>query len=215
MNDSMGVTAADLVYGRIRKCIFKKEFTSGQRLPEIALAKEFDVSRTPVREALRRLESEGLVQIIPGLGAHLASPTRKEVLDAYEVRKDLEVLAIRKAAPIITNIQLCRLQDKIDEERKTFSDKDLESYLNVNNAFHMIIAESTDNATLVSCVRNVLSRVYVQAIFFETFFDFDTNPSLDEHIRIQAALATHDDKKCAKLMEEHIQATIDSLRLER
>ena len=76
-------TAADYVYRQIRKHIFEKRLTIGQRLPEIAIAKEFAVSRTPVREALRKLENEGLVQIKPGWGACLASPTREEIMDTY------------------------------------------------------------------------------------------------------------------------------------
>ena len=91
-------TAADYVYRQIRKHIFEKRLTIGQRLPEIAIAKEFAVSRTPVREALRKLENEGLVQIKPGWGACLASPTREESMDTYEVREYLEVMAIKKAA---------------------------------------------------------------------------------------------------------------------
>ena len=207
-----GLTAADQVYKQIRRFIFEKKFKSGQHLPEITLAKEFSVSRTPVREALRKLESEGLVQIIPGWGACLASPTRKEIFDTYEVRMDLELLSVRKASRVITRLQLCKLQEKIDEERETFRDKDLESYLDVNDAFHLTIAEAADNAALLGCIRNVLARVYVQSIFFESFFDFDTNPSLDEHIDILAALSAHDEDKCARLMTSHIQKAMTSLK---
>ena len=207
-----GLTAADQVYKQIRRLIFEKKLKRGQHLPEITLAKEFSVSRTPVREALRKLESEGLVQILPGWGACLASPTRKEIFDTYEIRIDLEILSVRKASRIITRLQLAKLQEKIEAERKTFDEKDLESYLDVNDSFHLTIAEAADNAALLSCIRNVLARVYVQSIFFESFFDFDTNPSLDEHIDILAALTAHDEDKCAELMKSHLQKAMTSLK---
>ena len=207
-------TAADYVYRQIRKHIFEKRLTIGQRLPEIAIAKEFAVSRTPVREALRKLENEGLVQIKPGWGACLASPTREEIMDTYEVREYLEVMAIKKAAHKITPLQLCMLQEQIDAERRTFEDRDLESYLKVNDEFHLIIAESSGNTALYDYIKNALSRTFVQALFFESFFDFDENPSLEEHIKILEALQTHDEAECEKLMMNHVKVTMESLRTE-
>ena len=209
-----GMTAADYVYQQIRKGIFEKRLKSGQRLPEIAAAKEYEVSRTPVREALRRLASEGLVQIVPGWGACLVSPTREEIIDTYEVRENLEVMAIRKASALITPLQICRLQEQIDAEGKTFTDRNLEEYLNVNDAFHTIIAESSGNSTLIDYIKNILSRTYVQMLFFESFFDFNTNPSLDEHITILDALKNHNTEECVRLMKEHIQHSMEALKTE-
>jgi len=209
-----GMTAADYVYQQIRKGIFEKRLKSGQRLPEIAAAKEYEVSRTPVREALRRLASEGLVQIVPGWGACLVPPTREEIIDTYEVRENLEVMAIRKASALITPLQICRLQEQIDAEGKTFTDRNLEEYLNVNDAFHTIIAESSGNSTLIDYIKNILSRTYVQMLFFESFFDFDTNPSLDEHITILDALKNHNTEECVRLMKEHIQHSMEALKTE-
>ena len=167
-----------------------------------------------MREALRRLESEGLVQIVPGWGACLASPTKQEIIDTYEVRETLETMAIRKAARRITPLQLCMLQEQINAEREVFVKKDLESYLKVNDDFHIIIAESSGNSTLAGYVRNILSRIFVQMIFFESFFDFDTNPSLEEHIAILEALSTHDEEKCAALIREHLRLSMEGLKAE-
>ncbi|NCB72724.1 MAG: GntR family transcriptional regulator, partial [Verrucomicrobiae bacterium] len=175
-NTTPGKTSADHVYKGIRKGIFNKTLKSGQRLPEILIAKEYNVSRTPVREALRRLENEGLVQIVPGWGACLVTPTKQEIIDTYEVRETLEIMAIKKASHLITPLQLCMLQEQIDNERKAFEEKDLELYMNVNDAFHQIIADSSANSTLAGYVKNILSRTYVQTIFFESFFNFADNP---------------------------------------
>lgn len=209
-----GHTASEFVYEQLRRKIFEKSLASGQRLPEVAIAKEMNVSRTPVREALRRLESEGLVQIVPGWGACLASPTKQEIIDTYEVRETLEIMAIRKAARRITPLQICMLQEQINAEREIFIKKDLESYLKVNDDFHIIIAESSGNSTLAGYVRNILSRTFVQMIFFESFFDFDTNPSLEEHITILEALKAHDEEKCAELISEHLRLSMEGLKAE-
>lgn len=205
-------TAAGFVYSQLRKKIFEKSLLSGQRLPEVAIAKELQVSRTPVREALRRLENEGLVQIIPGWGACLASPTKQEIIDTYEVRETLEVMAIRKAARQITPLQICLLQEQIDAEHQTFAERNLESYLTVNDNFHTIIAESSGNSTLVGYVKNILARTFVQMIFFESFFDFDTNPSLEEHIAILEALKDHNPDECEHLIKDHLRLSMEGLK---
>lgn len=205
-------TTAGYVYDQIKRKIFEKSLISGQRLPEVAIAKELQVSRTPVREALRRLENEGLVQIIPGWGACLASPTKQEIIDTYEVREELEVMSVRKAARHITPLQICRLQEQIDAEHGTFAARNLEQYLAVNDNFHIIIAESSGNSTLVNYIRNILSRTFVQMIFFESFFDFDTNPSLEEHIALLDALKAHDVEKSIQLMREHVKLSMEALK---
>ena len=205
-------TAASVVYEQIKKKIFEKALVSGQRLPEITIANELNVSRTPVREALRRLQNEGLVQIIPGWGACLVSPTRQEIIDTYEVREELEVMAVRKTAKVITPLQVCRLREQIEAERESFAKRDLESYLNVNDNFHIIIAESSGNRTLTDYVKNILSRTFVQMLFLESFFDFDTNPSLEEHITILEALEKHKVQESVRLMREHLRNSMDALK---
>lgn len=207
-------TASEYVYLQLRKQIFEKKLQRGQRLPEIAIAKELEVSRTPVREAIRRLASEGLVQIHPNWGAVLVSPTRQEVLDTFEVRKTLEIMAVRKAAHKITPIQLCRLEECINAEMGTFADRDLETYIRINDEFHLVIAESSGNATLMDVLKNILARTFVQMLFFESFFDFGTNPSLDEHIEIYKALCQRDEQLCVELMEKHIDVSLSALNID-
>lgn len=201
-------TSAEAVYHKLLHMIFAKQLKPGQRLPEVNIAEQLEVSRTPVREALRRLANEGLVVLIPNVGARIVTPTRQEMLDSYEVRNALECLAIRKAAGRISPVQLARLEEKIEEEVGVFAERDLEAYIEINNAFHRIIAEAGGNLALADTIENYLARTFVYMVFFESFFDFDTNPSLEEHRAILAALKRHDPEEAVKLMNHHIwQAT--------
>ena len=111
--DSYIQTASDLVYHKLRAQIIAKKRRPGERLPEETIARELDVSRTPVREAIRRLATEGLVTLIPNAGARLANPSRREIIDTYEVREYLECLAARKAAVNITEAQASRIVNEI------------------------------------------------------------------------------------------------------
>ncbi|MFA0888477.1 MAG: GntR family transcriptional regulator [Synergistales bacterium] len=206
-------TSAEAVYRKLLHMIFSRQLKPGQRLPEILIAEQLEVSRTPVREALRRLANEGLVVLIPNVGARIAMPTRQEMLDTYEVRNVLECLAIRRASERITAVQLARLEEKIEEETEVFSLRDLEAYIEINNAFHRIIAEASGNLALADTIENYLARTFVYMVFFESFFDFDTNPSLEEHRAILEALRARDAESAVRLMDRHIlQATEDLSR---
>ncbi|MDO9507816.1 MAG: GntR family transcriptional regulator [Thermovirgaceae bacterium] len=205
-------TAAEHVYRELKRRIFSKDLRPGQRLPEASLARTLSVSRTPVREALRVLANEGLVILIPGNGARLASPALAEMQEGYEVREYLERLAVRRAARNITPLQICLLDEAVKEEESIFSSRDLERYLEVNVRFHRIIAESAKNRILAEYVGNILSRTYVYMVFFESFFDFDTNPSLDEHREIVRALSDHNEDLAETLMRKHINLSMEALK---
>jgi DNA-binding GntR family transcriptional regulator len=195
----------------LRHKIISKELKPGQRLPEIGLAEEMQLSRTPVREAIRRLANEGLVILVPNSGARLASPSMEEMENAYEVREHLETLAVHKAASRITPLQLCRLEEAIQEEEKIFKERDIEAYLDVNVAFHEIIAEASGNVVLKEYIDNILSRTNVYMVFYESFFDFDTNPSLEEHRQLHEALRLKDPNLAVALMRRHIGLSMKSL----
>lgn len=96
----------DVVFNTLRQAILKGDLKPGERLLEIALAERLGVSRTPVREAMRKLEQEGLVVMIPRRGAQVASITEKDLNDVLEVRIALENVAIEKACKLITEDEL-------------------------------------------------------------------------------------------------------------
>jgi len=205
-------TAADFVYRHLRAQIFAKKRQPGDRLTEEAIAQELNVSRTPVREAIRRLTSEGLATLIPNAGARLANPSKKEIMDTYELREYLECLAARKAAVNITDEQADTLQRTIDEEEQIFAARNFEAYLDVNNRFHRTLAAGSGNAVLSEFVGNLLARTCVYMIFYDSFFDMSTNPSLDEHRALLKALLAHDSDKAEQLMKVHLMLSATSLR---
>ncbi len=213
MGENVAVqTAADAVYKELRYQIFTKRRLPGDRLREESIATELDVSRTPVREALRRLAAEGLVTLTPNAGARIANPDRQEILDTYAVREALECQAARAAALNITADVASTLQRLIDEEEAIFARKDLESYLDVNNRFHRTLADASGNPVLAEFVGNLLARTCVFMVFYESFFDISTNPTLDEHRALLKALLAHDPERAAQLMKVHLMSSIASLK---
>ena len=207
-------TAVDEVYSKLRRMILNKDLVRGQKLPEVALADQLMVSRTPVREALRRLAHDGFVVIVPKNGAWVAAPSRKEVEDAYRVRAKLEGWAASMAAENMTPLFLARLDEKIRDEDDIFKKGDIEAYLEVNTSFHMIIAEASGNAVLMEYIGDVLARTFIYMVFHERYFDFATNPSLDEHRQLLAAFTKGDKDFAVGLTEAHVKRAFGDLIFE-
>lgn len=205
-------TSADYIYDQLRRQLYNKELAPGQRLPEVALAKALNVSRTPVREGLRRLAAEGLVEFLPNIGARVVSPTPEEIEDCFDIRTDLECLAIRRAATNITNLQLFLLEEAIAEEKEVFPTRNLEQYIEKNSKFHKIIAEASGSPILASYVINIIERSHVYMILFEGFFEINTNPSLEEHVAILNALKSGDACECVHLMREHVHVSLTGVK---
>lgn len=207
-------STADTVYDTITQLILHKKLVSGQKLSEIGLSDQLGVSRTPVREALRRLANDGYVLIVPKSGAWVASPTKQEVEDAYEVRAKLEGWAAGIASHAVTPLFLARLEEKIHEEENIFVQKDIEAYLEVNTAFHMIIAEASGNTLLTDYIEDILAKTFIYTVFLERYFDMNNNPSLDEHRLLLNAFIARDTELCARLAEEHVRTSFKSLNFQ-
>ncbi|WP_024822959.1 GntR family transcriptional regulator [Aminobacterium mobile] len=208
-------TSADYAYQELRHKIITKQLKPGQRLPEVNIAVQMGVSRTPVREALRRLASEGLVVIIPNSGARLAAPTAREIEDTFLVREQLETLAIRLAAERIGDRHLRRLEEAMIEEGRAIEEKDLEKYLEVNEAFHKAIADASGNKVLAEYVENILARTNAYVVFYDPFYQLETVPSVDAHREILIALRHHDSERSVTLLKRHLQDAIEGLRQAR
>jgi DNA-binding GntR family transcriptional regulator len=205
-------TSADYAYQELRHKIITKQLKPGQRLPEVNIAVQMGVSRTPVREALRRLASEGLVIIIPNSGARLAAPTAREIRDTYMVREQLETLAVSLASENISDRHLRRLEEAMMEEVRAVEDKDLEAYLEVNETFHKVVADAGGNRVLSEYIENILARTNAYVVFYDPFYEMESHPSVEEHRAILSALKQHDAEKAVALIRKHLKNAIDGLR---
>lgn len=194
----------DFVYHSIRDLILLKKLKWGERLSEAGLAEQLGVSRTPVREALRRLMADGYVAMKQNSGAWVAAPSPKDVKNAYALRIYLERWAISIAVRNRTPLLLARLAEKIAEEVQIFEERDIGRYMDTNRKFHTTIAEASDNPFLVSHIDDIAAKTFVFSVFYEEFFDFDNNPSLDEHRAILEGISAGDEETCLALITRHL-----------
>ena len=141
----------DVVFNTLRRAILKGELKPGERLMEIQLAQRLGVSRTPVREAIRKLELEGLVNMMPRRGAVVAEITLQDLEDVLEVRAVLEELAVQKACENITEDQLRDLKKAANDFKRSLEDDNLLACVETDMAFHEIIYSAANNRRLARC----------------------------------------------------------------
>lgn len=210
MKQSRKVNSDDSVYSKLKTAIRKKYIKQGSQLVEASIAQQLGVSRTPVRSAIKKLETEGLVNIIPNRGAFVITPTRKEIEETFLVRAQLEIMACKLAATTATRKQIAELETLTRLEAKIFSDRNLDAYYQLNDTLHLKIAESSGNNILCSYIKKLLEKTRIYLILYDPFYKLKYHPTL-EHKCIVDAIANRDPEGAAKAIEEHISSSINGL----
>lgn len=193
----------EVVYMTLRKAILKGEFKPGERLMEITLANRLGVSRTPIREAIRKLEHEGLVVMIPRKGAQVSKITVQELNDVLEIRKSLELLAAERASERITNEEV----EALAEAEKKFADlidsQDLTALAEADVAFHDVIYCATKNQRLIAILNNLREQMYRFRVEYLKEHAVLTT-LVAEHKKMARAIAAHDAKTAMEVTALHI-----------
>lgn len=193
----------DVVFNTLRQGILRGLLPPGLRLMEIQLAKQLGVSRTPVREAIRKLELEGLVVTIPRKGAEVAEITPKDLHDVLEVRCALEALAVELACHAITDKELNELGLYLEKFKTLVPTGDINALAECDVAFHDVIINSTGNNRLIQMLNNLREQMYRYRL--EYLKDDATHPLLiKEHQEIIACLQNKDTTGAKSVISEHI-----------
>ena len=193
---------ADLT-SRLRKDILLNKYTSGYKLTEQNICEEYGVSRTPVREAFKQLEMEGLIEVIPNRGAFVVGFSKRDIADIFELRKVYEIQAVKWAIERITDDELDALEETFEFMEFYTQKNDLEKMLNINTNFHQLIYIASHNRTL----HNILSsyQIYIKHTTRGREFSKDYLPSvLEEHREIFNAFKNKDVEAGIKAIEVHM-----------
>lgn len=196
-------TLSQQVYAHLRAGILDNSYPPGSPLPEEALAAKLSVSRVPVREALRRLSAEGLVDIKPRQGASVSELTSKQFLDAYQVREALEVLAVRLAVPKLTEDDLAQL-DALQASMQASADAgDSNDFFAANAQFHTFLVGKSGNGDLQAIYESLIDRM---RRYRSPSLDLrgGMTTSIDEHAAILLAIRQGDTDQAAHLIAQHI-----------
>ena len=200
----------DVVFQTLRQAILRGELEPGERLMEIHLANRLGVSRTPIREAIRKLELEGLVVMIPRRGAIVASITEKDLKDVLEVRRTLEIMAGEIACERITPELLEQLKNTGHEFMVRKDTNDFTSLAEVDVKFHDIIYAATGNHRLISILNNLREQMYRYRL--EYLKDTGSHERLNsEHYEIYEGIRNGDKETVKAAIGRHIDNQRDAI----
>ena len=205
----------EVVFNNLRDAILKGQLKPGERLLENHLADKLGVSRTPVREALRMLEQENLVELIPRRGAQVLDISAEDIKNILEIRKALEVVSIRHACQKMDEESLKELKAYNAEFEKSFENEDYEGVATSDEKFHDVLFRSAGNLKLVAIISNIQAQVYRYRMAYLKVYETKT-AVINHHRNILEAVETHDEAMGEKVMAEHIehqtQVILESLK---
>lgn len=207
----------DVVFNTLRRAILTGQLKPGERLMEVHLAERLGVSRTPIREAIRKLELEGLVIMIPRRGAEVARITEKSLKDVLEVRRALDALSVELACDRITDEDKKRLKKACEDFEKATEGRDASVIAKADVALHDIIVEATGNRRLQQLVNNLSEQMY-RYRFVYIKEEHIHERLVKEHLEIYESIISHDKERAAAAARLHIDnqeaSIIRQIRLE-
>ncbi|MCA1064250.1 GntR family transcriptional regulator [Rossellomorea sp. AcN35-11] len=204
------------VYGQLKDALLARKIAPGTQLVEQVISEKMSVSRTPIRHALKRLESEGLVQIIPNRGAFVVHPTKEEIISFFELRKELEYMTVKYGLPKVKKSDIQRLHTFLEDEQETYRQKDLLKYVELNKQFHLFLAEVSGNKFLLRYMDEMLTQSNVYLFLFDVFYHVEPgeNVRFREHEEMVKAIENRDQQTLLELIDLHMKHSFDDLRLE-
>ena len=200
----------EVVCETLRDAVRRGLLQPGERLMEIQLAEDLGVSRTPVREAIRKLEMEGYVIMMPRRGTYVADLSIRDINEVFEIRTSLESLASGLAAERINEDELEKLQRLLVEIGAYIKSGDMESIVRTDTEFHDLLYQASRNTRLVGIISNLREQL---TRFRTTSMSFPgrLKATLEEHRKIVEAIAQGDEKAARKAAEHHMEKSEQTL----
>lgn len=191
------------IAGVVRERILNGEYGIGERIKENQIAEELKVSRTPIREAFKQLEQEGLIELIPNRGCFALGFTKRDIEDIYAIRAAVEVLAVERAVSRITEEETAKLQEAFDL-MEFYTDKcNSGKVMELNKVFHQNIYNASGSRFLAHILRSY--QEYVEKTRKATVYCSKNLPViLEEHRRILEAIRLRDSKRAVELTSTHL-----------
>ena len=201
---------ADSVYAALRRALVEGEFDSGEPLTEEQLSRRFKVSRTPIREALAKLERDHLVRVVPKKGAFVRTASHEEIHELYQIREALEALTVRLAAPRLDREALAGFDARFRELEARATPPRYTEIRPLGDEFHAFLVKQAGNdklAAMLDQIRGQLRSVWTMSILGPR----RVTGLIHEHLALIAALRTGDARRAERLMTAHVRRVRDTI----
>ena len=201
----------DVVFNTLRDAILTGKLVPGERLMENQLAEKLGVSRTPVREALRMLELENLVELVPRKGTQVLDMSEKDIINILEVRSALEGLATSVACKKMSKEDLQQLKNMEVDFEKAVAENDVEHFVDIDEDFHDLIFAATENDKLINIFRNLRIQLYRYRMAQAKNNETSMSTIVAHHRSIIRAIENHDGEEGASIAQGHIKYQTESI----
>lgn len=192
----------------LRQAIVSGEFALGEKLSETALSQKLGVSRTPVREALKQLQQEGLVEIIPRVGTCVTKPTEKEIMELFTLKEALEGLAAALLAERGDVQELQELIRAMEDMEKAVRSGNIDGYVEANDHFHDAILKGSGNSKLLFHFNLLINQLpYKRFVYITLDQPKRLEKSVEEHRQIVDAIQSGNSQLAEQRMREHVRAS--------
>lgn len=212
INETMGIK--NQVYGQLKNAILTHRLQPGERITEASIAQQMNVSHTPVREALRDLSKEGLIEIVPNKGSYVASLSAEDIEEVYILRSALEQLALRVSRDKLDDTRIKEIEKIAVKCRKAVQSNNLREYNEYDSLFHLALVRLAENNRLEQFYSNLKGQI--QLIMVASIRDPDhLNPHqmTPDHFAIVEGLKEGDIESASATIERHVQKAMkDALR---
>jgi DNA-binding GntR family transcriptional regulator len=196
------------VLDELRQRIIRGEYPPGIALSEVALAQAFGISRTPVREAIKQLQVEGLVNVVPRVGTFVAEASRRDVVELFQLKEVLEGLAARLLAMRGRVAEVDRLVENVRESEAAVARDNTERYAGLVHEFHDLIVRGADNANLASHYGRLMNQLtYHRLVLTSLSQPGRSNRSLAEHRAILERILDKDIHGAEAAMRDHVRSS--------
>jgi DNA-binding GntR family transcriptional regulator len=202
-------SVVDRVYEQLKAMAVSFEFKPGERLNEGAIAARLGVSRTPLREALNRLNTEGFLRFAPGRGFFCRELDAQEIFDLYELRKSIEIAAIRLAIQRARDQDIDALLTFLRDTGPDPGERTSMELVKLDETFHESLLSMSNNAEMLRVLRNVNARIR-----FVRWIDMDRinrTKTQAEHRAVLLGVKARDEAKCVPVLEKHIDRRLDQI----
>lgn len=193
---------------KVRSLILGGDFPPGAPVSEVFLAQEFDVSRTPIREALKQLQHEGLVEIRPKVGSFVREPTRREIVELFQIKESFEGLAAGLLARRGKVQEISILERNVEESDEAAAEQDAERYAQLVHEFHRTIITGADNSKLVEHYERLMNQLAYHRLVLRTAgHPGRISASTSEHRTVLAMIKDKDHFGAESAMRNHVYAS--------
>lgn len=207
-------SAEQMIIDKLKQAILRRELAPGTKLVEATISEKLNVSRTPIRNAFRKLVEEGYVTLVQNKGAYVVQPDIKEIIQAFELRIELECIAVKFGLDKVTHQDILKLEDTLEEELAVYKKEDIPQYIALNKRFHMLLADRSGNKYISEFLQKVIEQIdlYLRIYDVVDTKSEEKNKSLEEHRKIIDAIRSENVAEVQSAIRSHLQSTLETLK---